>query len=153
MLVYQLTIFISAVLLFLIQPLIGNVILPWFGGSSAVWSVAVLFFQILLVVGYAYGHFLVRRLGHRRQGWVHLGVLALSLLVLGLNFIVWPTAITPGDRWAPAAGQAPLLRELLALAVSVGLPYLVLSTTSPLVQTWYRRALSRSEPLPALRAL
>ncbi len=148
MLVYQLTIFISAILLFLIQPLIGNVILPWFGGSSAVWSVAMLFFQLLLVVGYAYGHVLVRRLDHRRQGWVHLGLLIVSLLVLGFNFIVWPTAITPGARWAPVPGQAPLARVLLTLAVSVGLPYLVLSTTSPLMQAWFAARYPDRNPYP-----
>ena len=72
MLHYPLTVFLSAFLLFLVQPLMGKVILPWFGGTPTVWSISMLFFQSLLLVGYAYSHGIVSRLSLRRQSLVHI---------------------------------------------------------------------------------
>src|ERR1041385_9451322 len=82
MLVYAATIFLSAFLLFQVQPLIAKFILPWFGGSAAVWSAALLFFQLLLVAGYLYAHCLIRYLKPKQQVALHTGLLAAGLLTL-----------------------------------------------------------------------
>jgi len=130
MLIYAATIFLSAFLLFQVQPLIAKFILPWFGGSAAVWSAALLFFQLLLLAGYFYAHCLIRYLTPKRQLWVHLTVLAASLATL---------PIIPSAYWKPAAGGDPTLKILLLLGATIGLPYTLLSATSPLLQAWYLR--------------
>ena len=94
MLVYVATILISASLLFLVQPLIGRYILPWFGGSSAVWSASQLFFQLLLLAGYSYSHLVVRRFSRKRQVWGHSALLVLALVLMLVNLTSWPTPIT-----------------------------------------------------------
>ncbi len=126
---YGSTIFLSAFLLFQVQPLLANYILPWFGGSSSVWTGCLLFFQMLLVGGYAYAH-LLDRLRLRHQARIHLVLLALSLLLL---------PITPSEGFKPDGGGEPVLRILVLLAVSVGVPYFVLSSTGPLLQNWFAR--------------
>jgi SAM-dependent methyltransferase len=122
-----LTIFVSAFLLFQVEPLIAKIILPWFGGVAAVWTVCLLFFQVVLLLGYLYAHLLTRRLGQRTQGWLHAGLLAASLLVL---------PILPKDSWKPAGPEHPALHILLVLLLTVGLPFFLLSATSPLLQAW-----------------
>lgn len=122
------TIFLGAFLLFQVQPIVAKAILPWFGGSVAVWTACMLFFQVALLAGYAYAHGSVRYLGPRRQCWVHLGLLALSALLL-------PIALDPG--WKAAVGSDPTWRILGLLATSVGLPFVMVSATSPLLQAWY----------------
>src|SRR5215204_948125 len=89
---FALTIFAGAFLLFQVQPLIGKYILPWFGGSPGVWTTCMLFFQMLLLGGYAYAHTITRRLKLRQQVIVHLILLAVALATL---------PITPGDSWKP----------------------------------------------------
>ena len=128
---YALTIFTGAFLLFQVQPLIGKYILPWFGGGPGVWTTCMLFFQVLLLGGYAYAHFTSRWLKPRTQAVVHLVLLAAALALL---------PITPGDAWKPHGGGNPTLQILALLAVSLGLPYFVLSTTGPLIQQWFSRA-------------
>ena len=123
-----LTIFVSAFLLFQVQPVISKKILPWFGGSPAVWTTCVLFFQLVLLAGYAYAHWLIRYVPARRQGLVHLSLLVLAVLTL---------PITPGEYWKPADGSWPAMRILLLLAVKVGAPFFLASTTGPLVQAWF----------------
>ena len=145
---YAVTIFISAILLFLVQPLMGKVLLPWFGGSSAVWSAAMLFFQLLLLAGYLYSHLLATRAKLRLQRWIHLGVVGGSLLLMSLNQVFWRTPLTPSARWAPDALTEPLGQVLLILMVSVGLPYFVLATTSPLVQAWFAARFPGRNPYP-----
>jgi SAM-dependent methyltransferase len=130
------TIFLSSFLLFLVQPLIARLILPWFGGSAAVWTTCMLFFQVLLVAGYAYAHGLAK-LGGRRQAIVHSGLLAAALLTL---------PIAPDAAWKPAGGEEPVTRILLLLGASVGLPYFLLASTSPLVQLWFSRARPGENP-------
>jgi hypothetical protein len=130
MLIYAATIFLSAFLLFQVQPLIAKFILPWFGGSAAVWSAALLFFQLLLLAGYFYAHCLIRYLTFKRQLWVHLAALAASLLTL---------PIIPSTYWKPMPGGDPTLKILLLLGATIGLPYTLLSATSPLLQAWYLR--------------
>ncbi|HTY86673.1 MAG TPA: fused MFS/spermidine synthase [Candidatus Acidoferrum sp.] len=130
MAVYALTIFTGAFLLFLVQPLIGKYILPWFGGAPAVWTTCLLFFQVLLLCGYAYAHFSARWLKPRVQAIAHLVLLAAALALL---------PITPADSWKPTDAADPTLRILGLLLVSIGLPYLVLAATSPLMQHWFSR--------------
>ncbi len=127
MLPYALTIFISAFLLFQVQPLIAKLILPWFGGSAMVWTSCMLFFQTALLGGYAYAH----RISARPRTWqarVHTVLLLLSALSL---------PILPKAFLKPEGSGNPLLGILLVLTLSVGLPYFMLSTTSPLIQAWY----------------
>lgn len=129
-LLYTATVFLSAFLLFQIQPVIARMILPWFGGSSAVWSVCMLFFQVGLMSGYAYAHGLARNMSPRRQAALHALLLAASLLLL---------PAIPGAAWKPTEAGNPPFRILLMLTATVGLPYFLLSATSPLVQSWYAR--------------
>jgi hypothetical protein len=128
MLPYALTIFTGAFLLFQVQPLIGKYILPWFGGSPGVWTTCLLFFQALLLGGYAYAHLLTSRLPLRRQYMVHAAMLLIALAFL---------PITPDESWRPAGNDEPVLRILLLLSASIGVPYFVLSATGPLIQQWF----------------
>jgi len=130
MTLYALAIFLSAFLLFQVQPIIAKMILPWFGGSAAVWTTCMLFFQLVLLAGYLYSHKLVGRLEPRRQGTIHLILLALSLLWLPMSAAV---------SLKPTGDEEPISRILMTLAASVGLPYFLLSTTGPLLQAWYSR--------------
>ncbi len=127
---YAATIALSAFLLFLVQPVIARQILPWFGGSAAVWTTCMVFFQILLLAGYAYSDAVVRRLSPRAQARLHGALLVASLAVL---------PITPDAALEPENADNPIGRILLLLAVTIGLPYLLLSTTGPLVQAWIAR--------------
>lgn len=120
------TIALGAFLLFLVQPLLAKRILPWFGGSAAVWTACMLFFQMLLLGGYLYAH-LVQKLSPKRQATLHLILLAASILMLPLR---------PNAAWKPGITGDPTLRILGLLLTTVGLPYLLLSATSPLVQSW-----------------
>ena len=137
---FALSIFLSAFLLFQIQPMIGKFLLPWFGGTPAVWSTAMLFFQALLTGGYAYAYWLIGHIRAERQGKLHavlLGVAALIVLALGL---FWPSPVTPSAAWKPSIGaETPILQLFLLLAVSVGLPYFVLASNGPLMQAWFSR--------------
>ncbi len=121
--------FLGAALLFLVQPLLAKQILPWFGGGSAVWSACLLFFQLGLVAGYAYAH-VTRRLPPARQAIVHLALLLLSLLFL---------PVAPGDDWKPTDGEHLVSRVLLLLFANVGMPYVLLAATAPLIQDWDAR--------------
>lgn len=127
---------LSAFLLFQVQPIISKFILPWFGGSPGVWTTCMLFFQVVLFAGYAYAHTLTL-LPRRWQGIVH-GML------LGAAIAMLP--IAPGEMWKPTGTEDPALRILLLLFVSVGLPYFVLSSTSPLVQVWFTRTTNGASP-------
>jgi hypothetical protein len=146
MLIYALSIFISAFLLFQIQPMLGKFILPWFGGTTSVWTTVVLFFQILLTGGYAYGYWLTGRLSPTRQVKVHVSLLAASLLALGLSAVFWPSPIMPGTGWKPSGLELPVLHIFVLLTISVGLPYFLLSTNSPLMQAWFHRAMPGRSP-------
>src|SRR5487761_2265834 len=130
MLLYAVTIFLSAFLLFQVQPLIAKIILPWFGGSAAVWSAAMLFFQLVLLAGYAYAHCSIRFLRAKAQLLTHAALLAVSCALL---------PILPAEKWKPTEVGDPTLRILVLLAATIGLPYFLLSSTSPLLQAWYVR--------------
>ena len=128
MLAYACTIFLSAFLLFEVQPMIGKIILPWFGGAAAVWSTCLLFFQAALLAGYLYAHCSTRYLKPRQQAILHVTLMAISLALL---------PILPSPDWKPSHPGDPSGRILLLLSATIGLPYVLLSTTSPLLQAWY----------------
>jgi hypothetical protein len=133
MTLYALTIFTSAFLLFLVQPIIAKQILPWFGGSAAVWATCLVFFQFLLLFGYAYTDWTTRKLKARTQVTFHVVLLAVSLASL---------PIIPDAAWKPSGEEDPTWRILGLLAATIGLPYFLLSTTGPLVQAWFARTFS-----------
>jgi len=137
MILYALTILVSAFLLFQVQPVIAKIILPWFGGSAAVWTTCMLFFQIVLLLGYAYSHAIIRYLKPRAQMLVHAALLAASAVLLPMY---------PNTSWKPVGSPDPTMRILGLLAVTVGLPYFMLSTTGPLIQAWYARQFHGSVP-------
>lgn len=128
--IFAVTIFTSAFLLFQVQPLIAKFVLPWFGGSPAVWTTCMLFFQFFLLAGYAYAHGLTRFFAPRKQAGIHVALLLLTLVTL---------PIVPGENWKPQPGQSPTGQILLLLAVCLGLPYFALSATGPLLQAWFSR--------------
>lgn len=146
MLIYLLSIFLSAFILFQIQPIIARFILPWFGGTPAVWSTVLLFFQMLLTGGYGYAYGLIGRVRADRQGRWHLLLLGGSLAGLVVLGLLWPSPITPGAEWKPASVDWPIARIFVVLALSVGLPYFTLATNSPLMQAWFSRALPGQSP-------
>jgi SAM-dependent methyltransferase len=131
------SIFLSSFLLFLVQPLIARLILPWFGGSAAVWTTCMLFFQALLLGGYAYAHVLTTRVPQKLQPLVHTVLLAAAVALL---------PIAPHDAWKPAGTEEPISHILLVLGIAVGLPYFLLASTSPLLQAWYVRAKPNGNP-------
>lgn len=133
---YAATIFLSAFLLFLVQPIIARQILPWFGGAASVWATCLVFFQSALLAGYAYADATVR-LGSRRQTMLHVALLLISLATL---------PILAADSWKPHGDEQPVARILLLLAATIGLPYFLLSTTTPLAQSWYWRRFRTGVP-------
>jgi SAM-dependent methyltransferase len=136
---YYATVFASAFLLLLVQPVISKQILPWFGGSASVWTTCLVFFQTALLAGYFYVDLTVRHLAPRRQLLLHAMLLIVSLAVL---------PIIPSAHWKPGGAEAPAWLILALLTASIGLPYLLLSTTSPLVQAWATRSHPGTDPYP-----
>ncbi len=136
-LAYYITIGCSSTLLFSIQPMITKSILPAFGGSAGVWVTAMLFFQIVLLLGYLYAWWITRTLSPRMQSLVHAAVLVLSLLAL---------PVRPRLEFAVADAQSPVLSILTVLSASVGLPYFLLSSTSPLLQAWFAASYTAAFP-------
>jgi hypothetical protein len=125
---FTVTLFLSAALLFAVQPMVAKMILPLLGGAPSTWITCMLFFQTALLAGYAYAHWSTAWLGPRRQSVVH-------LLLLGLSLFVLPVALPGG--WTPGSTGNPAGWLLLVLVVSVGLPFFVLSSTGPLLQQWF----------------
>lgn len=138
MFLFAASIFLSAFLLFQIQPMIGKVILPWFGGTPAVWSTTMLFFQVLLTGGYAYAYWLMGRA--KRQTLIHVLLIGLAVAILAALAFVWRSPITPGANWKPQDVSSPILDIFKLLLVTVGLPYFLLASNSPLMQAWFSRA-------------
>lgn len=137
MAVYGLTIFLGAFLLFQVQPVISKYILPWFGGTPSVWTTCMLFFQAVLLAGYAYAHLLSSRLKPKAQAMVH--------LVLTLAALLFLPGI-PAETWKPNGPEDPTWRIVGLLGVTIGLPYLVLAATSPLLQHWFASTNPRQSP-------
>ncbi|MFZ9505948.1 MAG: spermidine synthase [Burkholderiaceae bacterium] len=130
MVVFATTVFLSAFLLFQIQPIVAKMILPWFGGSSSVWSTCIVFFQSVLLLGYGYVHWLHEKVSRSRQPLVHAALLVISLVTL---------PVAADASWKGMTLDYPSLAVLAVLAVACGAPYLLLSTTGPLMQAWYAR--------------
>jgi hypothetical protein len=139
MLLHAGTIFLSAFLLFLVQPIIAKQILPWFGGVASVWATCLVFFQTVLLVGYAYADWTTRYLSPRRQAWLHVALLGVSLALL---------PIIPDVGWKPGgdSGMAPTLAILGLLGGTIGLQYFLVSATSPLIQAWHWRRFEGAVP-------
>ena len=127
-LLYAATLFVSALLLFSIQPMFAKMVLPKLGGAPAVWSVAMVFFQTVLLAGYGYAYVLNRLLSPRWAAMFH-------LLLLGITAMMLPIAIAPGWGVPPQDGTALWLFGLFA--VSIGLPFFTLSASAPLLQSWF----------------
>ena len=144
--VFGATIFLGAFLLFQVQPILGKYLLPWFGGTPAVWTTCLLFFQVLLLAGYAYGHALAGLRSARTQLVIHLALLAGSLALAGALAARWPSPILPGAAWKPVPGGHPTWEIVRLLAVSIGLPFFLLATTAPLLQSWYARVEPEASP-------
>src|SRR5438105_984033 len=125
------TIFLSAFLLFQVQPLLAKIILPWFGGGAGVWTTSLVFFQVTYLLGNAYAHWLMRFRTSRWPARLHIAFLALSLLLL---------PILPSSSWKSGDMANPALRIFGLLTVTVGLPFVLLSATSPLLQAWYAQS-------------
>ena len=137
MIVYAAAVFASAFLLFLVQPLVAKYILPWFGGSPGVWTTCLLFFQVLLTAGYAYAHALAVKFTRRNQAFITLAFLLLTIGTL---------PITPARAWVPDSASSPTWQIVKLLLASVGLCYFLLSSTGPLLQSWFTHRWPRSSP-------
>jgi hypothetical protein len=143
----QFAVFLSAFLLFQVELIIGKFVLPWFGGAPATWVTCLLFFQVMLLLGYSYAHAMMRR-RVRVQAAVHIALIAVSLISLAITTVSWRTPITPGAAWKPVELAHPTWQVLQLLAISVGIPFLLLSSTTPLVQSWFERAQSGRSAYP-----
>jgi len=130
-------IFVSAFLIFLVQPLIAKQILPWFGGSAAVWTTCLLFFQTALLAGYAYAHALNRWLSLRQQAMLHSALLLVACVLM---------PIVVAEHWRPVGTEEPIARILMLLGATIGLPYFLLATTTPLAGSWYWKQYRASAP-------
>jgi len=137
MAVFAATVFVGAFLLFQVQPLIGKFILPWFGGSPEVWTTCMLFFQVLLLAGYAYAHLVVTYFPRSLQATIQIVLLVAAVALL---------PILPAATWKPDGTESPMVHILLLLTVCVGLPYFILSATGPLIQGWFGRTLPGKSP-------
>ena len=119
--------------------MIGKFILPWFGGTPAVWTTVMLFFQVLLTGGYAYAYWLIGRIRAERQPIIHMTLIAVALILLVSLSFVWTSPVTPDSSWKPQAVSSPILDIFKLLMVSVGLPYFILAANGPLMQAWFSR--------------
>ena len=124
---FSLTLFVSAMLLFLVQPMIGKMILPNLGGSPSVWNACMVFFQAMLLVGYGYAHLLTKYQPLRAQ-------VVIQAVVLLSAFVVLPFAV---GAWEPPSDANPILPLMGKLCVLAGLPYFAVATTAPLLQRWF----------------
>jgi hypothetical protein len=135
----RLSVLSGSFLLFLVQPIIAKELLPWFGGAAGVWAICLVFFQVGLLAGYAYADILIRRLGARAQLVAFIAVVVLGAVSL---------PIVPGMRWHPPVSQDPAWWLLGALAATVGMPYVTMAATTPLIQSWFARAFPMRSPYP-----
>lgn len=135
--VFAMTIFLSAFLLFQVQLIVAKQLLPSFGGTAGVWNTCLVFFQLVLLAGYGYAHLAMARVSSRLLKRVHVGLLVCSIMVLAICALKWRSPIYPSDIPGPEAVTSPVRHILLLVSISVGLPFFLLSTTSPLLQAWF----------------
>src|SRR5438309_3650515 len=143
---YWLSIFLGAFLLFAVQLILGKYFLPWFGGTPALWTTCMFFFQALLLAGYTYSHVLVNWFSERMQTVVHIFLIFASVLWLGVMALRWHGVLLPSNAWRPQGSDHPIWNVTVLLSVSAGLPYLVLSSTGPLLQSWFARTHATRSP-------
>lgn len=129
---------LSAFLLFQLELIVAKHILPWFGGSPAVWTTCILFFQGALFAGYAFAHWSSSRLSPRAQGRVQLSAIAITFLLFLLALLAWQSPLTPGGFLRQVFVGNPVLHILVVLTLGAGVPFILLSTTAPLLQNWFR---------------
>ncbi len=138
---------LGAFLLFFLQPMIGKVLTPWFGGSAQVWITCMVFFQVLLLAGYGYAHALITRIPLRFQLPLHGAVLLAAILAAARGLWTSGVPLLPPAAWAPDPAQVSLVRDLLKLLLgSIGLPFFALASTAPLVQAWFARSFQGQTP-------
>lgn len=142
---FAFSIFLGAFLLFQVQPIIGKHMLPWFGGTSSVWITSMLFFQVLLLLGYLYAYFL-SRFSLKVQTTIHLSLTILTSGLILYLFFVWRSPITPGIEWKLPGSTSPITQVLQFLLLSVGLPYFLLATTSTVLQNWFGKVHDKQSP-------
>lgn len=130
-LLYSLTLFVNAALMFIIEPLVAKMILPFLGGSPAVWNASLAFYQGALLIGYAYAHYLGAWIGVKRQAFLHLGLVFAAILLL---------PVTLPMRWFSAPAEHPTQLVLGALTVSIGFPLFVIAACAPLLQQWFAQS-------------
>jgi SAM-dependent methyltransferase len=133
---YALTIFLSAFLLFVVEPMVAKQLLPTLGGSSAVWTTCLVFFSIVLLLGYLYAHWISSRFTSTQQAVIHILLLTAALMMLGVHITPKPSAVS----------YHPALTVFRVLATVIGLPYLALSATTPLLNSWYARTFEGQSP-------
>jgi len=143
-LLFVLAILASSFLIFLVQPMVGKRILPWFGGTPSVWTLCLAFYQTTLFVGYAYAHLLIRFARPIVQVGIHAGLVGAALLTLP----VLPEYASQSGAWVSGAATNPSLEILAMLGSSVALPFIALASTGPLVQAWFARAYPDRSPYP-----
>lgn len=136
--VFYPAVFLGAFLLFLVQPMIGKYLLPWFGGSPSVWTTCLLFFQTLLLAGYAYAHF-VQRLTPGRQALLHALLLVGALAAAGFRLVQWGSPVLPAAGMRPSQAASPVWSVFYLLLISIGPAYFLLSTSASLLQAWFHR--------------
>ncbi len=136
----------SSFLAFSVQPLIAKHILPWFGGTPSVWTVSLLFYQVVLLLGYLYSHAVAGVKSRRVQSRIHLFTLLLSAVALAAGALIFETPLLADASWSPNPGASPLLRVIAILAISAGAQFLVLCTTTSLLQSWATRLLPGKSP-------
>ena len=142
---YWFTVFLGAFLLFAVQLVLGKYLLPWFGGTPAMWTTCMFFFQTLLLAGYAYVH-LLTTFSSRIQSTVHSALLLISLMLLLWLALVWHSPLTPDSSWKPRGAEQPVWQLIKILMASAGLPYFVLSSTGPLLQSWFTKTHPAQSP-------
>ena len=136
---YWVSIFLGAFLLFAVQLLLGKYLLPWFGGTPAMWTTCMFFFQVLLLAGYAYAHALASWCSSRTQAIIHSFLLLASLLLLAISAATWHSPLTPSANWRPQGSEHPIWNLVVVLTVSTALPFFALASTGPLLQSWFTR--------------
>ena len=143
---FGLAIALGACLLFQIQFLLGKLVLPWFGGAPAVWSTSLVVFQTLLLAGYAYAHALTRLPTRRAQLRRHVALVAVAVGALAWHAVTWPSPVTPDDAWKPDPDASPVMQIVWLLTGAIGVPFVLLASTSPLLQRWHADAFPDRSP-------
>jgi hypothetical protein len=138
-LLFAATLFVSASLLFMVQPMVGKMVLPLLGGSPAVWNACMVFFQLLLLLGYQYAHFVTGKYSPRKQWLIHLLVLCLPVtaFALAVMFGIRHSPIAIAESLAPSGDSSPVVGVLALLTVAIAVPFFVVSTSAPLLQKWF----------------